>query len=79
MHIFLSSLGGEKIENRQLTTGDVLFKAPVFSPDQKQIAFLYADKLEARTVALRTMNLDGTDVKQWYDSVVKSTQLQWVE
>jgi TolB protein len=79
MHIFLSSLDGEKVENRQLTMGDFLFKAPIFSPDEKQIAFLYADALEARTVALRTMNLDGTDMKQWYDSVVKSTQLQWIE
>jgi TolB protein len=79
MHIFLSSLDGEKAESRQLTTGDVLFKAPIFSPDEKQIAFLYADELEARTVALRTMKLDGTDMKQWYDSVVKSTQLQWIE
>jgi TolB protein len=79
MHIFLSSLDGEKIENRQLTTGDVLFKAPIFSPDEKQMAFLYADALEARTVSLRTMNMDGTDMKQLYDSVVKSTQLQWIE
>jgi TolB protein len=77
MHIFLSSLAGDKAETRQLTNGDFLFKSPVFSPDEKQIAFLYADALAARTLKLKTMEIDGTDIRQWYDSVAQRSYLQW--
>jgi Tol biopolymer transport system component len=76
MHIFVSSLG-EKTEIRQLTKGDFLFKSPVFSPDEKQIAFLYADALDERTLMLKTMKADGTGMKQWYDSVAQRSNLQW--
>lgn len=77
MHIFISSLEGDKAMTRQLTKGDYLFKSPVFSPDEKQIAFLYADALDARTLSLRTMKADGTEVKEWYNSVAQRSHLQW--
>lgn len=76
MHIFVSSLG-ENIETHQLTKGDFLFKSPVFSPDEKQIAFLYADALDERTLTLKTMKADGTEVKEWYNSVAQRSHLQW--
>jgi Tol biopolymer transport system component len=77
MHIFLSALEGNTARTRQLTRGDFLFKSPVYSPDGKQIAFLYADELEARTLSLRTMKADGSDVVQWHDSVAQRSHLQW--
>lgn len=77
MHIFISSLEGDKAVTRQLTKGDFLFKSPVFSPDEQQIAFLYADALEARTLSLRTMKADGTDIKEWYSSVAQRSHLRW--
>lgn len=74
MHIFISDLNGE---SRQITKGDYLFEHPVFSPDEKRIAFLYADTLAPRTLALRTMKLDGTDIKELYGSVDKRSSLEW--
>lgn len=74
MHIFVSTLDGK---SRQITRGNVLHKAPVFSPDEKRIAFLYADALDARTLSLRTMKTDGTDVKKLYGSVTKASSLDW--
>lgn len=77
MHVFISDLEGDKVVSRQLTKGDYLFRSPVFSPDEKEIAFLYADALDARTLSLRTMKTDGTDVKEWYGSVAQHSHLQW--
>ena len=74
MHVFISHLEGE---SRQITTGDHLFKHPVFSPDEKRIAFLYADVLAPRTLSLRTMKIDGTDIKELYGSVDKRSSLEW--
>jgi Tol biopolymer transport system component len=74
MHIFISDLNGE---SRQITQGDHLFENPVFSPDEKRIAFLYADALAPRTVTLRTMKIDGTDMKELYGSVDKRSSLEW--
>lgn len=74
MHIFLADLDGE---NRQLTEGDVLFKNPVFSPNGERIAFLYADRLDARTLMLKTMNIDGSDTQTLFDSVAQRSQLHW--
>lgn len=74
MHVFISALNGE---SRQITKGDHLFKHPVFSPDEKRIAFLYADVLSPRTLSLRTMKIDGTDIKELYSSVDKRSSLGW--
>lgn len=74
MHVFISSLDGE---GRQITKGDHLFKHPVFSPDEKRIAFLYADELSPRTLSLRIMKTDGTDIKELYGSVDKRSSLEW--
>jgi Tol biopolymer transport system component len=74
MHVFISDLNGQ---NRQITKGDYLFEHPVFSPDEKRIAFLYADTLAPRTVALRTMKVDGSDAKELYSSVDKRSSLEW--
>jgi Tol biopolymer transport system component len=74
MHIFNSDLVGN---TTQLTQGDNLFKQPVFSPDKKRIAYLYADKLNARTLQLNTMLADGSKQKVLRQGVAKNAVLQW--
>jgi Tol biopolymer transport system component len=74
MHIFNSDLTGN---NKQLTKGDHLFKQPVFSPDEKHIAYLYADKLNARTLQLNTMLADGSTQQLLRQGVAKNAVLQW--
>ena len=74
MHIVNSDLIGN---NKQLTKGDHLFKQPVFSPDEKHIAYLYADKLNARTLQLNTMLADGSKQQLLRQSVAKNAVLQW--
>lgn len=75
MHIFLSNI--DEGTSRQLTEGDFLFKRPVFSPDGERIAFLYANRLNARTLSLKTMKIDGSDAKTLFDSVAQRSQLHW--
>jgi Tol biopolymer transport system component len=74
MHIFVSDLNGN---SRKITAGDHLYKYPVFSPDEKQIAFLYADTLDARTLSLRIMKPDGTDIKELHNSVEQRSLVIW--
>ncbi|PCK07593.1 MAG: hypothetical protein COA42_13490 [Alteromonadaceae bacterium] len=74
MHVFLSDLSGN---GKQITSGDHLFKHPVFSPDEKQIGFLYADELRNRTLALKTMKIDGGDQKTLNSQVAQSGSLVW--
>jgi Tol biopolymer transport system component len=74
MHIFNSDLIGN---NQQLTKGDHLFKQPVFSPNEKHIAYFYADKLNARTLQLNTMLADGSKQQKLSDSIAKNAALQW--
>jgi Tol biopolymer transport system component len=74
MHIFNSDLVGN---TTQLTQGDNLFKQPVFSPDEKRIAYLYADKLNARTLQLNTMLADGSKQKVLRQGIAKNAELQW--
>jgi Tol biopolymer transport system component len=74
MHIVNSDLIGN---NKQLTKGDHLFKQPVFSPDEKHIAYLYADKLNARTLQLNTMLADGSTQQLLRQGVAKNAVLQW--
>lgn len=75
MQIFLSHDG----KTQQLTQGPHLYKNPIFSPDEKRIAYLYADKLDDRTVSLNTMKLDGTSLDVLYESVAKNSTLVWYE
>ncbi len=74
MHIFHSQLDGK---TTQITTGDHLFKKPVFSPDEKRIGFLYADALSDRTLQLKTMNLDSSGKKTLHNSVAQNSSLVW--
>ena len=74
MHIFNSDLLGS---TAQLTQGEHLFKQPVFSPDEKHIAYLYADKLNARTLQLNTMMADGSKQQVLRQGVAKNAVLQW--
>ena len=75
MQIFLTDLSGK---SRQLTEGEFLHNRPVFSPDEKKIAFLYSPNLGARTLSLLTMKLDGSDQKQLYDRVSSDSILEWL-
>ncbi len=74
MHIFSSDLQGK---SRQITKGDHLFKQPIFSPDESQVAYLYADKLNARTLELHNMNLDGSNQKTLSKSIAQNAKIQW--
>ena len=74
MHIFSSDLFGN---SKQITKGDHLFKQPIYSPDESSIAYLYADKLNARTLQLKTLKLDGSSPKTLSKSVFKSGTIQW--
>ena len=74
MHIFNSDLLGN---NQQMTQGDHLFKQPIFSPDEKQIAFLYADKLNARTLQLNSMQRDGSEIKTLGKGIAQNAKIQW--
>ncbi|MCX2795397.1 LpqB family beta-propeller domain-containing protein [Microbulbifer thermotolerans] len=74
MHIFQSSIDGE---TRRLSAGGGLHRAPVFSPDEKRIAFLYAPSLDARRLALRTMRVDGEGVRELYPAVTRHSGILW--
>ncbi|BAJ00844.1 TolB family protein [Shewanella violacea] len=75
MQIFMSKLTGSTV---QLTQGDHLHRNPVFSPDGRNIAYLYADELGgARHLSLRTMALDGSHSKQIFDRVARQSSLLW--
>lgn len=75
MQIFVSEPGAK---TRQLTRGNHLHARPVFSPDGRSIAYLYADKLGgARSLSLRTMNLDGSDLRELYTNVARQSSLIW--
>lgn len=75
MQVFLTDLSGK---NRQLTEGEFLHNRPVFSPDEKKIAFVYSPELGARTLSLITIKLDGSDKKQLYDRVPSNSILEWL-
>ncbi len=74
MQIFSSDLHGN---NQQLTQGEHLHKQPVFSPDEKHIAYLFADKLNARTLQLHSMQIDGSRVKMLGNGLAQNARLQW--
>lgn len=74
MHLFMSSLDGE---TRQLSKGSGMHSAPVFSPNEEKIAFLYAPSLDARRFALRTISLDGESLQDVYPSVTRNSGIIW--
>ena len=74
MQIYLSNLKGE---TKQITDGNFLHKHPVFSPDERKIAYLFAPGLGDRTLALITSNLDGTDKRQLHSNVAANSMLTW--
>lgn len=76
MHIYISDLEGN---HRQLTSRKALHKAPVFSPDGRRIAFLYAPELDSRQLSLRTMDRDGGNENEWFGSVTRNSNLRWVQ
>lgn len=74
MHIFLSTV---KEQNRQLTHGDHLHNRPVFSPDEKAIAFLYGDQLDSRALAVRVMTVDGKPTREIFYGATRDSFLYW--
>jgi TolB protein len=75
MHIYISTTEGKTV---QLTKGDHLYSKPTYSPDEKNIAFLYADELGgAREVILKTMNADGSNIQERANSIVPTSTLIW--
>ncbi len=74
MQIFLSDRSGQ---TRQITQGKGRHGAPVFSPDEQRIGFLYADTLDARELSVRTMNLEGKDMRELHQRVAPESLLQW--
>ena len=76
MHVYLSEVGGK---TRQITQGDFLHNRPVFSPDETRIAFLYADNLGKRELALHTIARDGSDRRELYGRVAGNSFLLWRE
>ena len=74
MHIFHSDLAGN---SKQLTRGDHLFKHPIYSPKQDKIAYLYANKLDSKTLSLKTINIDGSNEKTLSNKVFQRANLHW--
>ncbi|WP_347332563.1 hypothetical protein [Marinimicrobium locisalis] len=64
--------------NRQaVTEGPGRHGTPVFSPGEERIAYLHAEKLDARRLSLRTVNLEGKEERVLYDRVAPESTLQW--
>ncbi len=74
MQIFLTTVKGR---NRQLTHGDHLHNRPVFSPDEKAIAFLYGSKLDSRDLSVRVMTIDGKPTSELFHGVARDSFLYW--
>lgn len=74
MQLFSADVHGR---TRQLTDGEVLHRTPVFYPGEDRIAFLYGDSLDARSLALASMDLDSGDIRQLYDGVAQRSVLRW--
>ena len=74
MHIFLSDIYGK---SQQLTQGQHLYNRPVFSPDEKRIAYLYSESLSDTDATLKTMDTSGKFQRTLYAPVHGNTSLQW--
>lgn len=67
----------EQGRRQAVTSGPGRHGAPVFSPGEERIAYLYAEQLDARRLSLRTVNLEGTEERVLYDRVAPESTLQW--
>ncbi|WP_027329865.1 hypothetical protein [Marinimicrobium agarilyticum] len=67
----------EQGHRQAVTSGPGRHGAPVFSPGEERIAYLYAEQLDARRLSLRTTNLEGTEERVLYDRVAPESTLQW--
>lgn len=76
MHIFTVSLHGEL---KQISKEDhQRFAKPIYSPDEKKIAFLHAPQLgEARELTLETFDVTGENRKTIVKSISPFSQLHW--
>ncbi|WP_018417085.1 TolB family protein [Teredinibacter turnerae] len=74
MHIFEYQVGGT---SKQLTKHDHMFKNPTYSPDEKQIAYLYAEELGAREYQLFRMARDGSNPVEVFNDVSPMSSLIW--
>ena len=75
MHIFISTLEGEI---KQLTQGDHYHGRPTFSPNNKEIAYLYAEKLgDQRNYVLHVIDLKSGEISELYQSVSRDSLLIW--
>ena len=75
VHIFISGLTGK---TRQITSGEGLHRRPVWSPDERRIAFLYEDSISSERTSLRTIDLTGGGLRTLHNNVFDGTSLQWV-
>lgn len=75
MQVFDSDLNGK---STQLTYGDHFHGRPTYSPDGKNVAYLFSNKLGGSlTYSLKTMSVDGTGDKEIYSRVDKESMLYW--
>ena len=75
MHIFISTLKGEI---KQLTQGAHYHGRPTFSPNNKEIAYLYAEKLgDQRNYVLHVIDLKSGEISELYQSVSRDSLLIW--
>lgn len=74
MQLFIADVEGK---NLQLTREEALHRRPIFSPDGDQIAFLYGDSLDARTLSLKKLELETGSVTTLFDSVARRSSLGW--
>lgn len=74
MQIFLWN---ENTKLKQLTQGESLHNKPVFSPDGKHIAYLYADSLADHTTALQYMTTEGQPLSELFKPIAAASELSW--
>jgi Tol biopolymer transport system component len=73
MEIFAIDVDGENLQ--RLTDNDYWDLYPVWSPDDSRIAFL---TMRDNDMDIYMMNVDGTDVRQFYDSGDHDADIHWV-
>lgn len=73
MQLFSADVQGG---SRQLTDGDALYRAPLFHAGENRIAFLHGKTLDARSLALGSMDLESGEVRQLYDGVAQRSALR---
>ncbi|MCW8128000.1 TolB family protein [Microbulbifer halophilus] len=73
MQLFSADIRGG---SRQLTDGKALHRAPLFHAGENRIAFLHGQTLDARSLALGSMDLESGEVRQLYDGVAQRSALR---